>query len=226
MRICPRRSASRFDSGSSMRKACGWRMIARASATRWRWPPESWRGMRLEQVIDLEQLCDPLDLVGALGLGDPAHAQRVADVVADGLVRIQRVALEDHRDVTVLRLEHGDVTLADEDAPLGRRLEAGEHAQRGGLAAARRAEHGQERRVGHDEVQRLERLGGAEALGDALVADLHRLSTGPSRRLLQRRERRPQPLRRGLDPRLGAQARVLVLDRDCAVVASGSQRAE
>ena len=32
------------DSGSSIRNACGWRTMARASATRWRWPPESWPG--------------------------------------------------------------------------------------------------------------------------------------------------------------------------------------
>jgi hypothetical protein len=30
-----------------MRKACGWRTIARPIATRWRWPPESVRGFFL-----------------------------------------------------------------------------------------------------------------------------------------------------------------------------------
>ncbi len=45
-RISTRSLASRFESGSSMRKACGWRTIARPSATRWRWPPDSARGRR------------------------------------------------------------------------------------------------------------------------------------------------------------------------------------
>jgi hypothetical protein len=38
--------ASRFDSGSSIRKACGSRTIARPIATRWRCPPESCPGLR------------------------------------------------------------------------------------------------------------------------------------------------------------------------------------
>jgi hypothetical protein len=38
--------ASRFDSGSSSRKTLGSRTSARASATRWRSPPESCRGLR------------------------------------------------------------------------------------------------------------------------------------------------------------------------------------
>ena len=43
-RICTRSLASRLESGSSNRKTCGWRTMARPMATRWRWPPESWRG--------------------------------------------------------------------------------------------------------------------------------------------------------------------------------------
>jgi len=45
-RICTRSFASRFESGSSMRKTCGSRTIARPIATRWRWPPDSCRGFR------------------------------------------------------------------------------------------------------------------------------------------------------------------------------------
>ena len=45
-RICTRSFASRFDSGSSIRKTFGRRTIARPIATRWRWPPESAFGLR------------------------------------------------------------------------------------------------------------------------------------------------------------------------------------
>ena len=38
---CTRSAASRFDSGSSNRKALGSRTMARPIATRWRWPPEA-----------------------------------------------------------------------------------------------------------------------------------------------------------------------------------------
>ena len=43
-RICTRNLASRLESGSSNRNTCGARTMARPMATRWRWPPESWRG--------------------------------------------------------------------------------------------------------------------------------------------------------------------------------------
>ena len=52
----PTRSfASRFESGSSSRKACGSRTIARPIATRWRWPPESCARLALEQLGEAEQ---------------------------------------------------------------------------------------------------------------------------------------------------------------------------
>jgi hypothetical protein len=46
VRVCTRSLASRFESGSSIKKTCGWRTMARPIATRWRWPPESALGLR------------------------------------------------------------------------------------------------------------------------------------------------------------------------------------
>ncbi|MNY59558.1 hypothetical protein D3C86_1960220 [compost metagenome] len=46
MRICTRREASRFDSGSSNRNTLGSRTRVRPMATRWRWPPERSLGLR------------------------------------------------------------------------------------------------------------------------------------------------------------------------------------
>jgi hypothetical protein len=45
-RIWTRRFASRFESGSSMRKALGLRTMARPMATRWRCPPDRLAGLR------------------------------------------------------------------------------------------------------------------------------------------------------------------------------------
>ena len=50
-RVWVRSVASRLESGSSIKKAWGERTIARARATRWRWPPESWPGRRSEQPV-------------------------------------------------------------------------------------------------------------------------------------------------------------------------------
>ena len=44
--VAARSLASRFDSGSSIRNTCGRDTTARASATRWRCPPESAAGLR------------------------------------------------------------------------------------------------------------------------------------------------------------------------------------
>ncbi len=49
-RVCTRNAASRLDSGSSIKNTRGSRTIARARATRWRWPPESWAGLRSSRV--------------------------------------------------------------------------------------------------------------------------------------------------------------------------------
>jgi hypothetical protein len=54
-------------------------------------------------------------------------------------MRKQRIVLEDEADVALVgRHQVGDVLLAEEDMPGVGLLEAGDHAQRGGLAAAGR----------------------------------------------------------------------------------------
>ena len=69
---------------------------------------------------------------------DPGDLEREADVRLDGQIRVERVALEDHRHVAILRREIGDVARADEDRSRVDLLETGEHAQRRGLARPRR----------------------------------------------------------------------------------------
>jgi hypothetical protein len=63
-----------------------------------------------------------------------ANLQAVAEVLADGHVRVERVCLEDHRDVAVPRLQVGHVAVADRDAPVGRLLEPRHDAQERRLA--------------------------------------------------------------------------------------------
>ena len=64
-------------------------------------------------------------------------AQAEREVVVHRHVRVERIGLEDHGDVAVLRSDIVDNAVADQDAPIGHLLEAGKHAQRSGLAAAR-----------------------------------------------------------------------------------------
>ena len=98
--------------------------------------------------------------VGALFLVDAGDLEREAHVLGDGHVRVQRVVLEDHRDVAVLRRNVGDVAVADQDAAVVDLFEAGEHAQRGGLSATGGADEDEEFAVGDVEVELVDRRDG------------------------------------------------------------------
>ncbi len=97
--------------------------------------------------------------------------QRVRHVLAHRHVRPDRVGLEHHADVPQPRrdeetpLRRGDHVPADRDLAPGRVLEAGDAAQRGGLAAARRAEQADEFSVPDREIDIGDGVEGAEALG-------------------------------------------------------------
>ena len=73
-------------------------------------------------------------------------------------VRIERVVLEHHRDVAVARRHVVDDVAADPDLAAGDLLQPGDHAQRGGLAAAGRADQHDELLVGDLEVDAVHRL--------------------------------------------------------------------
>jgi len=65
-----------------------------------------------------------------------AHAEPEAEILADVHVRVERVVLEDHRDVSLGRRQVGDVPVADRDRPVRDVLEPGDHAQQRRFAAS------------------------------------------------------------------------------------------
>ena len=67
-------------------------------------------------------------------------------------MRVERVALEDHRDVAVTRRHVVDDPLADPERALGDLLEPGDHPQRRRLAAAGRADEDHELAVADLEI--------------------------------------------------------------------------
>ena len=130
--------ASRFESGSSIRNAV--RLAGRspgpsrrAGAGRPRARPGAGRAAPRGRAAAPPRSTR----VAISSFGRPAHLEPVAEVLADGHVRVERVALEDHRDVAVARRQVGDVAAADRDRPRGHLLEPGDHAQERRLAAAR-----------------------------------------------------------------------------------------
>ena len=102
--------------------------------------------------------------VKTIGFGHaPAfHAER--DVLAHCHRRVQRVGLEHHRDVAVLRLDAVDDAPGDLDRAAADALKPGEHCQQRRLAAARRADQRDELAGLGFEVDVVQHLDVAEAL--------------------------------------------------------------
>ena len=112
----------------------------------------------LRQVQDLGRAAD---LLLDLGLVDVGQPQRKRHVVGHAHVRVQRVALEHHRQVALARRQLGDVAPVELDAAAADLGQPGDHAQQRRLAAARRADE-------DDELALLDRQ--VHALDDAHVA--------------------------------------------------------
>ena len=113
------------------------------------------RGAAAGEVVELDQA---QRLVGLRRrIFDLAPAQAEGDVFEDRHVREQRVALEHRVHRALVRLLVGDVLAADQDAAGRRLLEPGHQAQRRGLAAAGRAEQGEERPGRDHQVQVFDR---------------------------------------------------------------------
>ena len=147
-RISTRSLASRLESGSSIRNAAGSRTIARPIATRWRWPPDSCRGLRSSSSTRPEHGRRLIDAAADLLLRDARHLQAERHVAAHRHMCVERVVLEHHRDVAVARRQLGHQPVVDPDLAAGDRLQPGHHPQRGGLAASGRAHQ-------HEELARL-----------------------------------------------------------------------
>jgi len=66
------------------------------------------------------------------------HLQSEGDVLEDRQVRIERIALKDHRDVAISRRDLVDDSFADRDRALADLLQAGDHPKSRRLAASGR----------------------------------------------------------------------------------------
>jgi hypothetical protein len=89
---------------------------------------------------------------------DALELEREAHVARHRHVRIQRVVLEHHRDVAVLRRLVVDDVAVDLQVAVGDVLEPGDHAQRGRLPAPRRPDEDHELAVLDLQVERLHGL--------------------------------------------------------------------
>ena len=126
----------------------------------------------LRQLHEIEHVGDARRRSRAFGR--PSCFRPNATFCSTRHVREQRVRLEHHVDRPLVRRDAGHVDAVDGDAPGGRLLEPGQHAQQRGLAAARAAEQAEQLAaidlqrdvVDGDEV--------AELLRDAVDVDVGR----------------------------------------------------
>jgi len=130
------------------------------------------------------------DVKNIPGRRDLAHLQRKRNVLQDGHVREQRVVLEHHADIPLVRRAVGDVVAVDQHAAFVGPGQAGDQAEQRGLARPGWAQQGQEFAAGDVQVGR--RQGDEVAIAFAQAGDLQigrrhgvrrlrRFTSGPSR---------------------------------------------
>ena len=100
--------------------------------------------LALQEVVESEDARGVAHPRVDLGLLHVLHLQRESHVVVDGHVRVERVGLENHRDVAVFGRDVVHHAVADQDPALADLLEAGQHAKGRRLPATGRADQDHE----------------------------------------------------------------------------------
>jgi hypothetical protein len=127
----------------------------------------------------------------------PGDLQREPHVVRHRHVRVQRVVLEHHRDVPVLGRLVVDDLAVDAQLAVGDVLQPGDHAQAGGLPAARGADEDDELAVGDVQVGLLDGLGAVRVpLGEVVELDGCHVSGASSNPVTAPRAVLPAAIRR------------------------------
>ncbi|ENN87522.1 hypothetical protein RHSP_44117 [Rhizobium freirei PRF 81] len=122
--------------------------------------------LALQIVREVQDARGIRDLLVDFRLRHIRHFERKSDVLAHAHMRIERVGLEHHGKAAVGRLQIGAVLSVDHDLPAGDVFEAGDQAQKRGLAAAGRADEHHELTIIDLEVDGRDDLGFAEDLGN------------------------------------------------------------
>src|SRR5690606_22305317 len=133
----------------------------------------------IQQLVDAEDRGRLLDPLTNLLFRELPQLQAEGHVLEDRHVRIERVVLEHHGDVPVLRRHVVDDAVADPDFALGHLFQPGDHPQGRALPAARGPDEHDELIVGDIEVDAAHRLGAVEDLVDPLERYLSHFESYP-----------------------------------------------
>ena len=110
-------------------------------------------GQAVGVLGDLDRLEDFIDAAPDLVLGQMAVFEAEGDVLAHGHVRKDGIVLEDHADVALVGRDVVDDPSVEGDGAALDGVEAGDHAQQRGLAAAGGAEQREELALAHVEAE-------------------------------------------------------------------------
>ena len=136
----------------------------------------------VEVAGDAEHIGRPPDLLRDLGARHPDRLEGKGDVLSDGPVGVEGVALEDHRDPPGPG-RHVPVHALARDEDLARRgtLQPRDHAEQGRLAAAGGAEQDEQLALTDREVHAVDRVVVPEVLSEAPDVDArHDANAGAS----------------------------------------------
>ena len=109
------------------------------------------RNRAIQQMRDPQRARRLVDTALHLAAQHPLRPERIGDIRAHVHVRVEREQLEHERNVALRCALERHVLAAQQDAAGRRQFEPGDHAQRGGLAAAGGPEQAEEVAVGHGE---------------------------------------------------------------------------
>jgi hypothetical protein len=85
-------------------------------------------GLAVQQIGDVKHLGSDADQPLFRRSRNALHSQAEGHVVAHAHMRIERIGLEHHRDIAVLRLQPLDRLAVEQDAAAGRLLQARDHS--------------------------------------------------------------------------------------------------
>jgi hypothetical protein len=114
--------------------------------------------LAVDEFDDIEHARGFVDPGLDLGFGKSLQAQAERHVFRYRHMRIKRVVLEHHGDVTILRWHVVDDIASNHDVAVGDVLQPRDHPQRGRLAAARRPHQHDKLMVGDVEIDAAHRL--------------------------------------------------------------------
>src|SRR5215813_15136372 len=103
-----------------------------------------------------------LDFVLDDSAGLALDTQGKGEILVDGQMRIERIALKHHANIALARRKIVDNTSVEAQYPTGRAVDAGQHQECGRLATATGSEQGQKFSLGDGTIELLDGWDGAE----------------------------------------------------------------